>query len=854
MALGSGRNEFDEKEWPALTHAPTASDTAGDSDNSDKGSEKYTEKAPERSHHQYLEIPNASERETTEGHHHFSPTESREHSTRLNDDLTLLQAERAVSHRESAELHRTHSKVRSNNGTVKEDVFNQPAQTMSIALPAEPPNRLNKGFQHIKNLPRMVRYFLYCLPVMTILLIPIFLGIFVPAQQQSGIGGPGGVQLLWFGIWLEVVWLSLWAARITTSIIPPILSVIAKILGSGSPKKWKGMGRNIEIHAALFLWMLAVLISYLPILNNHKVPAKVPDEADTPFPYIHWIDVVNKVIIAIFVLAVMNFVEKILIQWIATSFHMRTYSTRIEMNKQSIAYLVHLYEYSKDRLVKEESVMNSRGPGSGSRTPMALISENARDVAAKVGDIANRVAGDFTGREVRLRNHPRKVVSELLRNSTSAQVLARRLFRTFAKPGAEVLTPLDLNPAFPTAEDAEAAFYVFDRDLNGDVSMDELEAFCDEVHREKKAIAASLKDLDSVITKLDRVFFIIILIIAIIIFISIISSSTAASLASAGTAVLGLSWLLQATAQEFLQSIIFVFVKHPFDVGDRVTVYGNTGSLMRGDDYYVTEISLLYTEFKKMEGHIVQAPNSILNTLFILNHRRSGQLADVFELRMKYGTPSSVIKELEARMTEYVLNNKRDFTSKIITELRAFEDAYCMTVNFICFHKTSFQNELLRLTRHNKFAIELMNQMVDLGIEQPRRQYQISGRDFPVYQSNIQPPSYEESKPTVDPAILTASRRRAGSRAADTTDMFQDVFVSRKLSNAHIHHPPRIPEELAEASGVDHASTRSAQHLEKQQTNGSSGSRNIFGRSMTFRKSADRSERDRDRDRDRDMV
>ncbi|KAI1084185.1 Mechanosensitive ion channel-domain-containing protein [Whalleya microplaca] len=495
--------------------------------------------------------------------------------------------------------------------------------------------------------------------------------------------------------------------------------------------------------------------------------------------------------------------------------------------------------------------MNYNAPGSGSRTPMALFSENARDVAAKVGDIANRVAGDFTGREVRLRNHPRKVVSELLRNSNSAQVLARRLFRTFVKPGAEVLVPHDLSPAFPTPEDAEAAFYVFDRDLNGDVSMDELEAFCDEVHREKKAIAASLKDLDSVITKLDRVFFVIIFIITIIVFISIISASTAASLASAGTAVLGLSWLLQATAQEFLQSIIFVFVKHPFDVGDRVTVYGNTGSLMRGDDYYVTEISLLYTEFKKMEGHIVQAPNSVLNTLFILNHRRSGQLADVFELRMKYGTPPSVIKELEARMTEYVLDNKRDFTGKIITELRGFEDAYCMTVNFICFHKTSFQNELLRLIRHNKLAIELMNQMVALGIEQPRRQYQISGRDFPVYQSNIQPPSYEDSnqKPTVDPALLTATRRRANSRAtADTTDVFQDVFVSRKASNAHINHPPVIAEEFAESSGVDRVSNRSNHRLEQLPTNGSGGSKNIFGRSMTFRKSADRSERDRDRD------
>ncbi|KAI2615838.1 hypothetical protein GGR54DRAFT_251748 [Hypoxylon sp. NC1633] len=835
MAQANGHHDFDERGSPTLTHAPTVSDTAGDS-------EKYVEPfPPDRSRH--LQVPGELGRMPSD-QAFLSESESRDQATRLGDDLTMLQAERAVSNSETADLRRAHSK---RSEAEKQDVFNQPAQTPTVVgLPSEPPNKLNKVFRGIKGLPRMVRYFLYSLPVTAILLIPVLLGILLPQDQQAVIGGPGGIQLMWFGIWLEVVWLSLWAARITTTIIPVFMGITAKIMGSGNSKKWKEIGRQLELHTALFLWMLAILISYFPILNNHKVKAR-PDQADTEYPFINWIDVVNKIIIALFVLAILNWVEKILIQWIAESFHLRTYSSRIETNKQCIAYLVHLYEYSKDKLVPAASVMNDPGSDSGTRTPMAMFSDNARDTMAKVGDIANRVAGDFTGREVKTRTHPRKVVSELLRNSVSAQVLARRLFRTFAKPGAEVLTPHDLNPAFPTPEDAEAAFLVFDRDLNGDVSMEELEAFCDEVHREKKAIAASLKDLDSVITKLDRVFFFIIFIIAVIVFISIISASTAAALTSASTTLLGLAWVLQATAQEFLQSIIFVFVKHPFDVGDRVTIYGNTGSLMRGDDYYVTEISLLYTEFKKMEGHIVQAPNSLLNTLFILNHRRSGQLADVFELRMKYGTPPSVVKELEARMTEYVLENKRDFTSKILTELRSFEDAYCMTVNFICFHKTSYQNELLRLIRHNKFAVELMNQMVALGIEQPRRQFQISGHDWPVFQSNVQPPSYEERQPTVDPAMLAATRRRANSRAPDVTgDVFQDVFVARKASNAAINHPPRINEEYDEARGAIGSSTG----LERLQSNGSGGGqsshRNLFGRSMTLRKSADRSDRDRD--------
>ncbi|KAI1360282.1 hypothetical protein F5Y08DRAFT_317755 [Xylaria arbuscula] len=831
----------DDKSSPTLTHAPTVSDH-GDM-------ETHPVEAPNS--HNHLEIPGRHNSEA----YFLTPAGSAQHSTRLADDLALLQAERLVTNEEN-EMRRSRSRLHSSEGE-KQDVFNQPAPAPTIGQPPEAPNPLKKIVDLVRNLPRIVRYFLYSLPITIILLIPIFLGIFLDPGKQPVIGGAGGVQLLWFGIWLEVVWLSLWLARIVCSVMPYILGLGAKITGSGNFTKWRDIGRQLELHLGLFLWLLALLISFLPIVNHHKVPARVPEEADTAYPDIKWIGIVNKIIIAFFVLGILNFAEKILIQWIAASFHIRTYSNRIEVNKQSVAYLVYLYENSKDRLVSEEAVMGTQGT-SGTRTPLNLFTNNAREVATKIGDITNRVAGDFTGRQVKLSNHPRKVVSELLRNSNTAQVLARRLFRTYAKENSDVLTLSDLTQAFPDNEYAEAAFSLFDRDLNGDVSQEELEAFVDEVHREKKAIAASVKDLDSVITKLDRVFFVIILIIAIIVFISTISPSTSAALASAGSAVLGLAWVLQATAQEFLQSIIFVFVKHPFDVGDRVTIYGNTGTTLTGDDYYVTEISLLYTEFKKMQGHIVQAPNSLLNTLFILNHRRSGSLADVFTLNIRYGTPSSVINELSARMTEYVENNKRDFTNKIITELVSFEEACSMTVNFICFHKSSFQNELLRLTRHNKFAIEMMDQMVALGIEQPRKQFQVSGRDFPIYQANIAPPSYqdENQQPSVDPSMLHATRRRANSRATDANDMFQDVFAARRTQPGLSSLPPLIHEEPPSESGTG---ARTSLNLERPPTNGSSraSNRGLFNRSMSTLRRANHRQQSADRSPepyDRDMV
>jgi small-conductance mechanosensitive channel len=305
--------------------------------------------------------------------------------------------------------------------------------------------------------------------------------------------------------------------------------------------------------------------------------------------------------------------------------------------------------------------------------------------------------------------------------------------------GSETVLSDDLKPAFDNDDEATAAFTMFDKDLNGDISMEELEAVCVEIGRERKAITASLKDLDSVVSKLDDIFMFIVAIITILVFVSIISTSASGVLTSLGSSVLALSWLFSATAQEFLQSCIFVFVKHPFDVGDRVTIYGNTGSQLKGDDYFVKEIALLYTEFKKMEGHVVQAPNSYLNTLFILNQRRSGGLAEAVPVTIKFGTTLEQIDSLRERLLEFVGSENREYQKNILTELREVYEAYSVTLNVVFFYKSNWQNELLRLQRRNKFICALMVTMQELGIEGPRMRLAGAAPEFPMHLQGAYP-------------------------------------------------------------------------------------------------------------------
>ena len=800
----------------------------------------------------------------------ISHEQSREEEHRLHDDLAMLQAERVVSNAQTTRLAPNVSngmsihRSRSRQEPVDEfDVNTNPIheKTAGFSTPENPAGRAAKLFKKIHESSFLIRYFTYIVPLVLVILIPLLLGALVFKRSTVG-----GVKLMWFSVWLEVVWLTLWGSRIVAKAMPYPIGVITSLFTNNS-KKWKDMTRQLEVPGTLFFWALALEISFLPIMIHNHLDGTTKSR--------QWEITMNKVIVSLLVGAVLNFVEKIIIQLIAISFHLRTYADRIELNKFQIGSLVKVYHYSKEKIAEQDSDFEEHGPsqgGSGARTPMQYLNEaqkNAKGFLGKVGDVAGKVAGDFTGRAVTKSTHPRQVVLTLLSNTTGSQVLARRLYRTFVREGADTITSDDLRHAFENDEEAESAFSMFDKDMNGDISMSELEAVCVEIGRERKSITASLKDLDSVVSKLDGVLVFFVLIATILVALSLLSVSAAGVLTSAGSAVLALSWLFSSTAQEFLASCIFVLVKHPFDCGDRVFLYGNAGSTMKGDDYIVKEISLLYTEFKKLEGQIVQAPNSYLNTLFIMNQRRSGGLAEAVPLTVKFGTSLQQVDELRARLTEFVKSEKREYQANILTEIREVVEANSVNLNVIFFYKTNWQNEALRLQRRNKFICAMMMSMIEVGIEgplklnagqspnnpfyysstngaQPFDSHQgptdddsrgvrvASGRDGSLYKdSNSSPPPRNRSRGGNDQVRRRGESITAMSKRMDFSLGMRDISASNTMGDVYDddEHRPRLPSEsrspnrLADARRALEAQEADDEQIARLERGGSRASR-----------------------------
>jgi hypothetical protein len=134
-------------------------------------------------------------------------------------------------------------------------------------------------------------------------LTPILIGKYAPVASSADVGG---VALLWFGVWLEIIWLSLWAARLVAKCLPVPMGWVSSIFTNNS-KKWRDLGKQLELPATIFLWWLGVLISFLPTMTNHHVNGNKATK--------HWEQTLNKVIISVFVGATLNFVEVRLSLW-----------------------------------------------------------------------------------------------------------------------------------------------------------------------------------------------------------------------------------------------------------------------------------------------------------------------------------------------------------------------------------------------------------------------------------------------------------------------------------------------------------------------------------------------------------
>ncbi|BGP26947.1 mechanosensitiveion channel MscS domain containing protein [Rhodotorula toruloides] len=563
-----------------------------------------------------------------------------------------------------------------------------------------PTNWFSKMVFAIYNSHYIVRWTIYILPVLAILWIPAIV------QWSSKHGGTvWTVELIWWSIWLTVVWTGYWGAMLVGRLGPTILN---KTLGMVAPelRHYIAYVKAIRFYASLAGWALANWISFLPLIRRHEQSNKSDNT----------LYLITQGLFGIFIILVVLLIEKLVIQIIAHNFHKRSYEDRIIEQKFQIGTLVNLYLNSRD-IGRSDTLDGAFKRPRNKRQvsdPTLLIKKalkGAQKAAKTATTVIGTVASELAGERVLQPNSPASMVTSALQSTNKTRQLARRIYYSFTPQYREGMVLTDIERCFPNREEAERAFAIFDRDLNGDATLDEIEMACLDIHRERLALGRSMRDIDSAVGRLDNIIMSVWYVVAILIMVGLLDASFQTMIAGAGTFILGLSWLIGMTAQEILASVIFLFIKHPYDVGDRVSI--------DAVDYIVLEMHLLSTVFKKIDGTVTQAPNSLLNTKFVMNYRRSNSISETFTFDVDFGTSFEKIEALRARMLEFLQQESRDFVPSIDVTVQDFAAQCKLSLSAPINYKGNWQNGALKVQRRNKWVCALKVALAELQIFGP---------------------------------------------------------------------------------------------------------------------------------------
>ncbi|KAH9058802.1 Mechanosensitive ion channel-domain-containing protein, partial [Lactarius vividus] len=562
-------------------------------------------------------------------------------------------------------------------------------------------------YQYLINASIVTRWTLFIVPILIIIWIP---GILALTASPTG-EVIWGVRLIWWSIWLSIFWCGWWASLAGSMILPRLAKHTVGVVAVGSRRYIDWLGA-LHRYVALFAWTLTIWIAWNPLIDNRQ-------DAKASAKSARIIDFIGKLLFGIYLCAALLLFEKFSIQWIAGKFHERSYAERIADQKFAIKALTTLYRNSTELPENPDEPHDSRGDKRLTMNPRRIVKQALKGVrfaATTTTTVLGNVASEIAGSSVLQPNSPQAMVLTALESANKTKLLARRIFFSFRKPGRDYLVFQDISRFFPSLEVADSAFALFDRDGNGDVSLEETEQACGEFHREQLSIEHSMRDLDSAVGRLDNLLMSVYVVVAALIIAVTLETQVASLITAAGTLVLGLSWLIGSSLHDVLTCIIFLFVLHPFDVGDRVD--------FSKDSYTVKEIRLLSTILLDSHGTYVQVSNTVLSNLFIQNIRRSpkaclSSMSESFTFDVHYSTTFEQIEKLRSLMLGFVQSERRDFQPLFDIVVVDIPDQEKMTLKAEIMYKSNWQQGALKAIRRNKWVCALKMYLAEAKIFGP---------------------------------------------------------------------------------------------------------------------------------------
>ncbi|KAF8768671.1 hypothetical protein HU200_007224 [Digitaria exilis] len=324
-----------------------------------------------------------------------------------------------------------------------------------------------------------------------------------------------------------------------------------------------------------------------------------------------------------------------------------------------------------------------------------------------------------------------------IRSEYEAKIAAKRIFHNVARPGSKYIYLSDLM-RFMRQEEATKAMNLFEgAQEHNRVSKRSLKNWVVNAFRERKALALTLNDTKTAVNKLNQMANVVVGVIVFALWLLILGIATTHFFVFLSSQLLLAVFVFGNTLKTVFEAIIFLFVMHPFDVGDRCEI--------EGVQVVVEEMNIMTTVFLRYDNLKIYYPNSVLATKPIMNYYRSPDMGEGIDFSIHVATPVEKLALMKERILRYIDNKKEHWYPGAMVVLRDVDDTNKLKVSIWLRHTLNFQDMGMRFVRRELVLQEMIRVLKDLEIEYRMLPLDVNIRNAPPIQSTRMPTTWSYS-------------------------------------------------------------------------------------------------------------
>jgi MscS family membrane protein len=178
-------------------------------------------------------------------------------------------------------------------------------------------------------------------------------------------------------------------------------------------------------------------------------------------------------------------------------------------------------------------------------------------------------------------------------------------------------------------------------------------------------------------------------------------------LAGLGVGGLAVALAAQDTIKNFFGSLV-IFADHPFQLGDRIVVDGEDGT--------VEEVGMRSTRIRTLDGHLVTVPNGELANKMIRNIAKRPYIKRVANITVTYDTPPEKV-ELAVRIIQEFLDTHNEKMHPDFPNRVYFNDFNASSLNILVIYWFAPPLYWDFLEFDQKFNMHVLSRFNEEGIE-----------------------------------------------------------------------------------------------------------------------------------------